>query len=65
MSYTKTKSFIRPIRDTANSYPTDVEFTSDTDGKVIIAIDERYLTFDIRDLEKMVMVAKAAMEIML
>ena len=65
MSYTETKIFIKPTRDTANSYPTDIEFTADSNGKVIIAVDDRHLTFDIRDLEKMVMVAKATMEIML
>lgn len=63
MSYTETKSFIKPVRDTANSYPYEIEFTSNTDGEVvIIAVDERHLTFKLSDLERMIKVARASME---
>lgn len=62
MSYTETKVFIKPIRDTANSYPHEIEFTAnnDNEGRVVIAVDDRHLTFALDDLERMVKIAKAA-----
>ena len=67
MSYTETKSFIKPVRDTANSHPYEIEFTSNTDngGRVIIAVDERYLTFELADLERMIKVARASVELVI
>ena len=64
MSYTEIKSFIKPVRDTANSYPYEIEFTSNTDngGMVTIAVDDRHLTFELADLERMINVARALME---
>lgn len=64
MPYTETKSFIKPVRDTANSYPYEIEFTSNTDngGRVIIAVDERHLTFELADLERMIKVARSSVE---
>lgn len=65
MSYTETKSFIKPVRDTANSYPQEIEFTSTDEGRVIIDVGDRHLTFNLSDLERMVKLAKAAMDLLI
>lgn len=53
------KLFIKPTRDTHNSYPDDVEFTSTESGLVTISLDDREVTFSLSDLEKVVRISNA------
>ena len=62
MSDVEVKSFIVPQRDTANSRPAEVEFTSTSDGRIVIALDDRHLTFTVLDFKRLVKITLAAMD---
>lgn len=54
MSYMESKIFIMPLSDTANSEPYEIEFTATDDGKILVIIDERHITFSSADFKKLV-----------
>jgi hypothetical protein len=54
MSYMESKIFIMPLRDTANSEPYEIEFTATEDGKILVIVDERHITFSSADFKKLV-----------
>lgn len=57
MHHEELKSFITPSRDTANSCPSEIEFTSTVDGRVIVDIEGRHITFLLSDLKRLVALA--------
>jgi hypothetical protein len=62
MSYVESKTFILPSRDTANSNPQEIEFTSTSDGRIVVAVDDRHLTFCYADLKKLLRISSAVID---
>lgn len=54
MSRSELTTFIEPERDTHNSNPPEIEFISNSYGRVVIKIDDRELTFMLTDLKELV-----------
>ena len=57
MSFAESKIFITPERDTANSHPHDIEFTVNCEGKIMLEIEGRCITFNYSDFKKIISIS--------
>lgn len=56
-----TRVLIKPERDSANTYPETIEFEIDEEG-VKMNLNERSLTFSLKDIKKLIRLAEVMEE---